>query len=142
METETMPLEIDADILQSPEPKTVNYRPSSSTGIYYDGRNYYYPRERLAGYIRLTQTDLRRELKRMGYRAKPRENEALSEVDVQISSINRKAFVERAGPLAGYRCGIVNDTKTAQRIGAVAKLNIRLIAYFYFPVYNYYIHFI
>lgn len=103
------------DDLNNTEPDEV-YFPSLATGKFYDGRSYYWPKENRPGYIKLTQVDLRRELKRMGLRSKPREDEPLSDVDQAISKINREHFVDRAGPLAGHGCGLVNDNKTGQTI--------------------------
>lgn len=87
-----------------------------SFGIFFDGRFYYWPKEKSPGYIKFSQGDLRRELKRLGFRNKPVDNDRLSQVDQEISRINREAFVDRSGPLAGHRCGIFEDEKTNKSI--------------------------
>ena len=41
--------ELDADILSQPAPEIFIYTPSAATGIFYDGRCYYFPKPRKPG---------------------------------------------------------------------------------------------
>lgn len=102
---------------QKPEPESKQENPEPVIDdVYYDGRHYYWPRENAVGYMAYNLTDVRRELKRLGYRPKPLEGEPLSEIDFIISAVNRERYLDRAGPLAGHRCGLVRDSITGHQV--------------------------
>lgn len=85
---------------------------------FFDGqsKSYLWPKEDVPGYKQLNLTDIRRELKGLGYSAKVEQGELLSPLDQHLSWIFKEHYVDRSGPIAGHRCGLVLDEKTGQKL--------------------------
>jgi hypothetical protein len=77
---------------------------------YYDaGRKGFWIQNSRGGWIEVTESSLRRLLRKQGYRAKAAEGEILSELDTKLNEIQLDCDVAFAGPLAGYSAGVVDD---------------------------------
>lgn len=77
---------------------------------YTDGRNFFVPRaDGVKGWMSLNVAAMRRRLKKEGLKAKPRDGENLSQVDLALVEIENQGWVDYSGPLAGHKCGVVRE---------------------------------
>ena len=76
--------------------------------VYYDaGGQIYWIQNARVEWIRVNETSLRRHLRMHGFSEKRAERELLSPLDRCLNDIQCKCDVAHAGPLAGYRKGLV-----------------------------------
>jgi hypothetical protein len=75
---------------------------------YYDpARKSYWMRNSREGWIEINETSLRRHLRGYGLKNRAKEGERLSQVEQKLNEIQYEQDVAYAGPLAGYRSGLM-----------------------------------
>lgn len=93
--------------VKSDEMPDVNNEGKIVKAHYDAGRKSFWTTNSRGGWIEVSETSLRRILKDQGFCAKRAEGEPLSELDRKLKEIQVEQDVAYAGPLAGYRSGVM-----------------------------------
>jgi len=80
--------------------------PIFPAGCYYDigSKEYLLPRPS-GGWLKLNESQFRRQLKALGYRSDRDRSELVSPLDAALNAVQLEAGVDYSGPLAGYKAG-------------------------------------